>query len=44
MPACLVECGFITSETERAKLFDPEYQQKVAKGIFNGIQKFLPLE
>jgi len=44
IPACLVECGFITSETERAKLFDPEYQKKVAKGICNGIQKFLPLE
>ncbi len=44
MPACLVECGFITSETERAKLFNPEYQQKIAKGIANGIQKFLPLE
>lgn len=44
MPACLVECGFITSETERAKLFDPEYQQKIAKGIANGIKKFLPLE
>ena len=44
MPACLVECGFITSETERAKLFSPEYQQKIAKGIANGIKKFLPLE
>ena len=44
VPACLVECGFITSETERAKLFDPEYQKKVAQGICNGIQKFLPLE
>lgn len=44
MPACLVECGFITSETERAKLFDPEYQQKIAEGIANGIKKFLPLE
>jgi len=44
MPACLVECGFITSETERAKLFDPEYQQKVAEGIANGIKKYLPLE
>ncbi len=44
MPACLVECGFITSETERAKLFDPEYQKKVAEGIANGIKKFLPLE
>ena len=44
VPACLVECGFITSETERAKLFGPEYQKKVAEGICNGIQKFLPLE
>lgn len=44
VPACLVECGFITSETERAKLFDPEYQEKIAEGIYNGIQKFLPLE
>ena len=44
MPACLVECGFITSATERAKLFDPDYQQKIAKGVANGIKKFLPLE
>lgn len=44
MPACLVECGFITSETERAKLFDSEYQQKIAKGIANGIKKFLSTE
>jgi len=43
-PACLIECGFITSETERAKLFNPEYQQKLAQGIANGIQKYLPLE
>ena len=44
MPACLVECGFITSGPEREKLFNPEYQQKIAKGICNGIKKFLPLE
>lgn len=44
MPACLVECGFITSETERTKLFSPDYQKKIAEGIANGIQKFLPLE
>ncbi len=43
-PACLVECGFITSETERTKLFSPDYQQKLAEGIANGIKKFLPLE
>ena len=44
MPACLVECGFMSSPTELAKLFDPEYQQKLAKGIANGIKKYLPLE
>lgn len=44
MPACLVECGFITSGPEREKLFNPEYQQKIAKGICNGIKKFLPAE
>ena len=44
LPACLVECGFMSSETERAMLFDPEYQKKIAKGIANGIEKFLPLE
>lgn len=44
MPACLVECGFITSETERAKLFNPEYQEKIARGIANGIMKFMPVE
>ena len=44
LPACLVECGFMSSETERAKLFDADYQKKIAEGIANGIEKFLPLE
>lgn len=44
IPACLVECGFMSSETERAMLFTPEYQEKIAQGIANGIMKFLPLE
>ena len=44
LPACLVECGFMSSPTEIEKLFDPEYQQKLAKGIANGINKFLTLE
>lgn len=44
VPTCLIECGFITSETERANLFDPEYQKKIAEGICNGIQKYLPVE
>lgn len=44
LPACIVECGFMSSATERAKLFDAEYQKKIAEGIANGIEKFLPLE
>ena len=44
LPACIVECGFMSSATERAKLFDSEYQKKIAEGIANGIEKFLPLE
>jgi len=44
LPACLVECGFMSSATERAKLFDAEYQKKIAEGIANGIEKFLPAE
>ena len=44
LPACLVECGFMSSATERAKLFDTEYQKLIAKGVANGIKKFLPLE
>ena len=44
LPACLVECGFMSSATERAKLFDSEYQKKIAEGIANGIEKFLPVE
>lgn len=44
LPACLVECGFMSSATERAKLFDPEYQKQIAEGIANGIEKYLPLE
>ena len=44
LPACLVECGFMSSAPERAKLFDAEYQKQIAEGIANGIEKFLPVE
>ncbi|MGN0507515.1 MAG: N-acetylmuramoyl-L-alanine amidase [Lachnospiraceae bacterium] len=43
IPSCLVECGFISSEAERANLLDPSYQLKIAKGIVEGIQSYLPL-
>lgn len=43
IPACLVECGFISSVEERANLTDPDYQKKIARGIVDGIQSYLPL-
>ncbi len=44
LPACLVECGFMSSPTERELLLTEDYQKKIAEGIANGIQKFMPLE
>lgn len=41
MPSCLVETGFLSNATERQKLMDPEYQEKIAEGIANGIHRFL---
>lgn len=40
MPAALVEVGFFTDEKERALLQTEEYQQKLAKGITEGIILF----
>ncbi|MCL1843599.1 MAG: N-acetylmuramoyl-L-alanine amidase [Defluviitaleaceae bacterium] len=37
MPAVLVECGFLTNYTERTKLTDETYQEKIAWGIYLGI-------
>jgi N-acetylmuramoyl-L-alanine amidase len=42
IPAILVECGFISSNEECLKLFDPEYQKLLAQGIANGISEFMP--
>ncbi len=40
MPSVLVESAFITNENEEEKLKSPEYRQKIAEGICNGLQKF----
>ncbi len=40
-PAVLVELAFITNEEDRAKLVDPEYQEKAAQGIALGILESL---
>lgn len=37
--ALVVECGFISNNEECRKLFNPEYQDKIAEGICEGIKK-----
>jgi len=41
MPAVSVETGYVTNPEERAKLIDPEYQQRIAKGILAGIRQYI---
>lgn len=43
MPAALVEVGFLTSSSERALLQTEDYQDKLAKGIAEGILEFLEI-
>ncbi len=40
-PAALLEVGFISNEAERAKISDPDYQQKIADGITKAVRKYL---
>ena len=37
LPAVIVECGFLTHATERQRLTQDEYQEKVAWAIYKGI-------
>lgn len=41
MPAALVECGFMSTESELALLVQPEYQASLAQGIADGILAWL---
>ena len=41
MPAVLVEVGFLTDTEENELLQNEEYQRKLAKGIAEGIKKYL---
>ena len=41
IPSALVECGFLSNSEEAKKLNTPEYQQKVAWGIYMGILDYL---
>jgi len=40
-PAALVECGFISNCKEREKLMNPEYRDRIAKALAEGIIAYL---
>ncbi len=41
MTAALAECGFISNPEEAKKISNPTYQDKLATGIADGIEKYL---
>lgn len=41
MPSVLVETGFLTNQQEERLLVDPAFQDRMARGIANGILKFI---
>jgi len=41
MPAVLVETGYITHPWEKKRLYDPKYQDRLARGIAEGIARYL---
>jgi len=43
MPSILVEVGYITNPIERRRLFSADYQNRIAKGIAEGISNYLLL-
>lgn len=40
MPACLIEAGFLTNSAERSRLKTSDYQEKIAEGIADGIDRY----
>jgi len=40
MPAVLVEVGYITNPTEAQRLFNPFYQNRIAKGLADGVESY----
>ncbi|MDD3926581.1 MAG: N-acetylmuramoyl-L-alanine amidase [bacterium] len=41
MPSVLLEIGFISSPEEEALLASPDYRQKVARAIYDGLEEYL---
>ena len=44
VPTIIVECGFLTNPEEAEKLTNEEYQDKIAKAVFDGVIKWLEKE
>lgn len=40
IPISIVECGFLSNPEEEKQLLEDEYQNKLAWGIYNGIQEY----
>ncbi len=43
MPSILVEVGYITNPTERKRLFSAKYQDRIARGIAQGVANYLAI-
>jgi len=43
MPSVLIEVGYLSNPKERARLFNPNYQELQAKGIIEGIIRYLKI-
>ena len=41
VPSVLVECGFVSNKSEAEKIQTTEYQEKLARGISDGIEQYL---
>lgn len=42
MPAVIVECGYLSNKREAQNLCEPTYQEKIATGLANAVDGFLP--
>ncbi len=40
IPGILIECGFLSNDSERMLLISSEYQDKIVKSIINGLLKY----
>ena len=41
VPSVLIECGFLSNPEDEQNLQDPDYQQKLADGIAEGVMNYL---